>query len=265
MSKFFTPAAPQTNQSVINNPSPSSIPADVDSNGNAQTTTAAQDTKNNTVESLVERLTTGGEVSNVTNSNQQQQLQPNNPQDNQQQTRHNDPTNPDTTQASSVEKMLEAFNAPFKGESLTAKFDIEKIAEGIRNGDLSELQGAVEETAQQSVNRASQVLLNLIPDIIDAAEKRVLERVNTDKSVDNLWTRFKGEHEGFEGARAVMEPMILNAVKNGANEQQAFEAVAMIYAGINKTANETKTNNSNPDPRDSASKTFDLEAFTKSN
>lgn len=259
MSGFFkstTPAintAPETTTTppVITTPPPSSIPSDVDANGNAITTSTSQVPQNNTVESLVARLTTGGETGIVN------PLAPKPP---------TNPAQPVTTQTTTTQEpadqsagILAELAKPFAGQQLTANFDIGKISEGIRNGDLTELQTSLETVANAAVERANRIVLTLVPDIIAAAETQILEKVNMGKNVDNLWGRFVAENAGFSANRSLMEPQLLAAVKGGASEEVAFQALNTIYAGLAQTPAEDTT--TTLDPRDRGSKTFDLAAF----
>lgn len=253
---FFSSPPAETTSSVSQAPSSSAIPADVDASGNAKTTESPQSKEHNSVDSIISRLTTGGHTATVKPQPNAQQTQP-------QQQAHPEtmktgaPAKP-TDQAASI---IESLNAPYKGENLTAGFDINKIAESIRSGDLTELQAGIEATAAAAVERANRQLLSLIPDIISAAREQTLAEVNQGKGIDSLWARFIDGNESFSSARSMIEPQLLSAVEGGASEKDAFQAVATIYAGLKRGSEEDDA--PTPDPRNPASKTFNLEAFVK--
>lgn len=209
--------------------------------------------ENDRIEQLASRLTSGAVISDNdpepsgnkdTNTNPQPQF--------------NDTSG--DNKGNSRDDVIAQLMQPFKGDTITGEINMEELGQSLANGDLQGVVDLVENTAQNAVKRATETMLNLIPEIIKSAENRIMQSVNNNNEKDGVWNRFVTEYPDYAPHKGSVREHIEKAIQGGADEQQAFAAVDMIFGNLKKSTKDTKASAHGFDI-DSENDAFDLTQY----
>lgn len=223
-----------------------------------QTANSITPVNNDTVESIAAALTSGVLINDNNNTNNQTQTAnngvPNNPEP-----VSNDPNNPKPSQPPNP---VEAILASFGQTRLIDGIDLDKFRTDMEAGaDVSTIENFVEEASQAGVQRAIQSVLNIIPELAQHIQDKVLEKVSSNNTNDRTWQEFLGEYPDYKPHEHMVRQQLESAMKSGKDRAQVYQAIDLIFSNLKGAPAEDP--NSGIARVQQGSKAFDLAAYNE--
>ncbi len=157
------------------------------------------------------------------------------PQQRQQQPQHpGSPQQQPSQQRSSLDIAREFLSAsPQTGSQFDTALPLDKFEKMMSSGDTRGVHEALKELSMQTTAQAIASVIDLLPNIYDMFEKRIMAGVDSVRGRDSAWNDFVASYPDYASFRHIVEPT-LNTAMEAPNyaPDSVYSAVAQIHSGL---------------------------------